>query len=440
MRKMLLCVTLALPISACFAQSETGTDVVTTEPMPKPSPASGRDYVTEVGRGRRENFLSAGLSGSFAYIDNLYPGSGTTTISEKLYTLLPSISVDKSTERQHISASYSPSFMLYQPSSELNEIDQNARLHLDYRLTPRLDMSVGESWLRSSTGFGQAALGGSGGISGTAPTLTPGVYAPFGRRTINDLDGHLSYQFSPHGMVGGTGQYSTLGYPDLTQGSGLYNSKGGAGGGFFYQRISAKQFVGASYEYQHILATPPGTEYRTDTHTISAFYTLFLTDTASISVSGGPEHYSALHAPAPATSAWSPSVTVSGGWHGRLVGLAGNVSHTVTGGGGLLGAFHTTSVGFIGQWQLSRNWQSALGVNYASNRNATPQLALSSPSGYSFVTSVSLQRALTPRLSTRFQYDRIQESYQQIQAIAANPTSNRGMVTLVWDLRRPIGR
>jgi hypothetical protein len=408
--------------------------------MPKPSPVSGRDYVTEVGGGGRENLLTASLSGSFGYIDNLYPGSGTGNISEKLYTLLPSISVDRSTERQHLSATYSPSFMLYQPSSELNEIDQNARLHLDHRFTPRLDMSVGESWLRSSTGLNQASLGVNGSVSGAAPTLTPGVYVPFGLRTINDLDGHLSYQFSPHGVVGGSGQYSTVSYPNLGEGSGLYNSNGTSGGGFFYQQVSAKQYVGASYEYDHILASPLGTDYKTDTNTISAFYTLFLTDTASISVSGGPEHYSAVHAPLPALSAWSPSVTVSGGWHGRRISLAGNYSHTVTGGGGLLGAFHSNSVNVGARMQLSRNWQSALGVNYASNRNATPLLALSSSSGYSLVTSFSLQRALTPRLSTRFQYDRIQEDYGRTQAIAANPTSDRGTIALVWALRRPIGR
>jgi hypothetical protein len=301
-------------------------------------------------------------------------------------------------------------------------------------------MSLSESLQRASTGFSQAGLGLGGSVSGSAPSLTPGVYAPFASRFINETSGQLSYQFGPDGMVGGSGEFLKLNYPSLKAGSGLYNSESHIGSGFYNQRLGAKQFLGVIYRYEQIFAYPPGAQYETDTNMISGFYTIFLTDTLSVSVTGGPQHYSTIHAPQPTISAWSPAFTVSGGWHRRLVSVAGNFSHTVTGGGGLLGAYHSSGGSLDGRWQMSPNWSSGASASYASNSSATPQFAPSSPGGHSLVASASLERILMPRLKARFQYDRIQESYSQVQAIATNPTANRETVTLVWELRRPLGR
>lgn len=444
MRKaVLLCAALLMtsPVWCQESEPDQGSSAASSESMVKPAPVSDRSYSTEVGMaGRKENFLSAGVSGSFGYIDNLYPGSGTNTISEKLYSILPTIAVDSSTDRQHISASYSPGFIFYQPSSGLNEVDQNATVQFQYRFTPRANMSVNEALQRSSTGFSQAGLGTGGNVSGSAPSLVPGIYAPFASRFVNQLSGQLSYQFSPHGMIGGTGELLNLDFPNLAEGSGLYDSNSRGGGGFYNQRVTGKQYVGVIYQYENTLASPPFGQYATDTNTISGFYTIWLTDTLSLSVSGGPQHYSATHSPEPSVSAWSPSFTISGGWQRPRVSAAANFSRTVAGGGGLLGAFHSTGGSVMGRWQMSPNWASGLSASYASNKSATPQFELGSPGGHSLVASASLQRSLVPRLKASFQYDRIQESYSQIQAIAVNPSANRETVTLIWELRRPLGR
>jgi hypothetical protein len=252
--------------------------------------------------------------------------------------------------------------------------------------------------------------------------------------------GQLSGQFSPHGMIGASGEFLKLDYPNLAEGSGLYNSDSRVGSGFYNGRVSAKQYLGAIYLYEKIVAYPLTGQDETDTNTISGFYTIFLTDALSLSVTGGPQHYTAIRSLVPPISAWSPSFTVSGGWRRRSVSAAGNFSRTVTGGGGLLGAYHSTSAALDGRWQMSPNWSSAVNVSYALNKSATPALALNNPGGHSLVASASLERPLTPYLRARFQYDRIQESYSQVQAIATNPTSNRETVTLVWELRRPLGR
>jgi hypothetical protein len=443
-RTILLCAAL-LTTSPLWSQSENDSDVgvstASSESMLRPAPVSDRPYPVEVGTGARENFLSAGLVGSVGYVDNLYPGAGVSSVGEKLYVILPTVALDMSTDRQHISASYSPGFTFYQPSSTLNEVDQNVLFNFDYRFTPHLRLSLGDTLQTSSTGFGQAGLGIGGNVSGSAPTLVPGVYAPFGRRLINAASGQLSDQLSPHGMIGATGEFLKLDYPNLTAGTGLYDSDSRGGGGFYNERVSAKQYLGAIYQYEQTLAYPPLVgQYETDTNTISGFYTIYLTDTISLSVTGGPQHYTATHSPAPTVSAWSPTYTVSGGWRRQFVSVAGNFSHTVAGGGGLLGAYHSTSTSLGGRWQMSSNWSSGVSVSYASNTSASPALALNTSGGHSLVASASLERPLAPRLRVRFQYDRIQESYSQVQAIATNPSSNREMVTLLWELRRPIGR
>ena len=444
MRKAaLLCAALLAtsPLWCQESEPDQGTSAASSEPMVKPAPVSDRSYSTEVGiAGRRENFLSLGIIGSFGYVDNLYPGSGDSSVGEKLYVILPTIALDMSTDRQHTSASYSPGFNFYEPGTVLNEVDQSGRFSFDYRFTPHLNLSLSDILQRSSTGFSPAGTGVGGSISGSAPSVVPGVYAPFSSRFVNSASAQLSDQFSRRGMIGATGEYQKLDYPNLVVGSGIYNSDARAGGGYLNERVSAKQYVGAIYGYDDILAYPPVGQYQTQTNAISGFYTIYLTNALSVSVTGGPQHYSAIHSPTPPVSGWSPMFTVSSGWHRERVSIAGNFSRTVTGGGGLLGAYRSTGFALSGNWQISPNWSSAVTASYASNSSQTPTLAVGGTGGHSLVASASLERPIAPRLKARFQYDRIQESYTQIQAIAINPSANRETITLDWELRRPLGR
>ena len=100
------------------------------------------------------------------YIDNLYPASsGAGQFSEKLISLQPSIAFDTTSARLHTSVAYNPNFIFYEPTSSLNEGDHSVTANLEYRFTPRLNVDVSDSFLKSSSGFGQI---GAGGISGSA--------------------------------------------------------------------------------------------------------------------------------------------------------------------------------------------------------------------------------------------------------------------------------
>ena len=405
-------------------------------PMLRPPPVSDESYHTEVGLEERSNFISGSIEAGFGYIDNLEPGS-TGQVSEKIISLQPGIALDTKSAREHLSASYNPSFLFYEPSSDLNENDQGAVFRFEYRFSPRFNMNLGDTLLRSSTGFAQI---GSGGISGSTQATTPGIILPFGRRFSNDATGGLSYQISPHGMIGGSGNVDTLNFSNSSQTAGLYNSNTYSGRGFYNYRLSASQYLGGIYEFAQTVTDSTTSQYETQTNTIDGFYTIYLTKRLSLSVAGGPQHYHGELVPNPATHGWTPAVTASVGWQNLRTSFAGDFSRTVNGGGGLFGAFYSTSADAIGRWQISRLWNAGLIVNYTNNKSAAPGSGLTSPGGHTFATSLSLGRSLSRHMNANLRYDRIENQYGSIPSVATNPNSNRIMLSLTWGFQRPIGR
>jgi hypothetical protein len=406
--------------------------------MLKPPPVSGQSYRVEAGVPDRSNYISGGILAGGGYIDNLFPGTTGGQVGETTFILHPDIAFDTESAHQHITASYSPNFMFYAPTSGLNEADQNFSSRFQYRFNPRLTMDVSDTLARSSSGFGQI---GNGGISGGGQSSTSPILLPFGQRFMNNATGDLSYQFSLHGMIGASGNVGTLNYPKQSNSGGLYSSDARGGGGFYAHRLSAGQYLGAIYQYEQSHASPAaGDQYETDTHTIFGFYTIYLTESFSLSLSGGPQHYTESHPPFPSTEAWTPAATASLGWQNLHTSFAGYFSRTVSGGGGLLGAYNSTSGGASGDWRIAPLWHAGMNVNYSINKNAAPLVGLTSPSGHSFVASLSVGRALTTHSNLTLRYDRIQNKYDGIPSIDSNPSSDRVIMSYSWEFRRPLGR
>ena len=91
----------------------------------------------------------------------------------------------------------------------------------------------------------------------------------------------------------------------------------------------------------------------TQTQTIFLVLTLFLKPNLSLSISGGPQHYSSTQALSPSVAAWQPMTIVSMGWQGQRTTVAASYSRTVSGGGGLNGTFHTNAANASFSWQIS---------------------------------------------------------------------------------------
>jgi hypothetical protein len=410
--------------------------------MLRPAPVSDSPYRTEVGLAERSNFISGSIETGVGYIDNLYPGgSAGGQLSEKIISLQPGIAFDTKSAREHTSVRYSPGFIFYEPTSDLNESDQNAVFRFDYLFSPRFSMNLSDMLLRASSGFAQI---GSGGVSGSAQATTPGIILPFGKRFSNDATGGLSDQISPHSMIGGSGNIEKLEFSNTSQTAGLYNSDSYGGRGFYNYRLSASQYFGGIYEFGQTDTDSTIGQYQTQTHTIDGFYTIYLTKAFSLSVAGGPQHYHGDIAPNPATHGWTPAVAASMGWQNLHTSFAADFSRTVNGGQGLFGAFYSTSADAIGGWQITRLWDAGLTVNYTINKSAS-QLDVTGPGltslgGHTFATSLTLGRTLSPHTSARLRYDRIENRYGGIPSLATNPSSDRIMLSFSWQFQRPIGR
>jgi hypothetical protein len=120
--------------------------------------------------------------------------------------------------------------------------------------------------------------------------------------------------------------------------------------------------------------------------------------------------------------------------------FAASFSRTVSGGGGLIGAFYSTRAAAEGVWRFSRLWDAALNVGYNINNNAAPLNGLTSPGGHTLAGSLSLGRTISAHTMATLRYDRIQNHYDGIPAVANNPNSDRIMVSYFWDFHRPVGR
>ncbi len=408
--------------------------------MATPPPVSGEAYPTEVGAEERANVLRGGVTYNTGYIDNFYAGSGGPPLSETTFSIRSTISLAQTSARQHLVFIYSPGYTFYRPTSELNETDQSAMMDYMFRPTPHTSLDFRDSFVDSSTSFSAASAPANGEISGSTPIVAPGVIAPFAQRLTNSAQGEFSLQYGVNGMIGGSGTLMKLHYPNPTEASGLFDSDEQGGSAFLNRRISGAQYTGITYQYARILEYPPDTQFETVTHTIDAFYSIDPKHGLSISVSGGPQHYEVTQSSVPGTGAWGPSVTASMGRQTAHTSVAVSYSYAVTGGGGLLGAYHSNSANASTRWQASRTWTIGAGGGYAINKSVTPSLLFAMPGGHSVSGTTMVDRALSNQLSLQFEYDRLHESYSGISAISNNPNSDREMVSLAWQFARPLGK
>lgn len=424
-------------------EAEGGTE--SSSQMATPPPMSDQSYPTEVGSEARSNYLRAGLSFSTSYIDNLYAGSSysdgsSKTPAETIYSVWPTIAYDQTTPRQHRVFTYSPGFTFYEPTNALNESDQDLKAEYLYRMTEHLTVNASDSFQQSSASSGLGSLAG-GGVSGSTQPVTPGIFAPFAERLTNTADAQLAYQFSPVGMIAVSGTWMKLNYPNPTEVTGLYNSDNRSVSGSYSRRMSATQYIGANYQFAWVFAYPQDAgEVDTKAQTIYGFYTIYPNKNLSISVSGGPQYYSASEKSVPTSSGWAPIVIASAGWQGLHTNFAASYTREVTAGGGLLGVYNSNSADAQARWQISHTWTTGASAKYTINKSATPIAAFAAENGHAILGSATLDHSFNEQFNLQFEYDRLHQSYSGIAGISGNPNSNRETISLVWRFTRPLGR
>ena len=415
--------------------------------MLTPPPVSGGTYPVAVTAEERANYLRGGVTFNTAYSDNVLAGTSGTPVSDVSYSIWPTLMLDETSSRLHFVLSYAPGFTFYQRVSAFNETDQNVGLEVKYRLSPHVTFSARDGFQKTSNVFNQPDLAAGGVVSGGAGGGNLSVIAPVADRLSNIGSVGLAYQFGTDSMVGASGAFSNLHYPDAAEVPGLFDSASQSGSGFYARRISNTHYVGAIYQYQRLLSYPaPGTN-ETQTHAALAFLTVYVSPRFSISAFGGPEHADSGGqfsvsgtASTPGAQSWKPDAGGSLSWQGLHTSLALSYSHMIASGGGLLGAVEMDGANASFRQQITRLLSATLLGAYAQN-----DLLISPPvasgNGHTVLGTASVQQQLLGQhLSVQLGYTRLHQDYSTVAALAANPDTNREFVSLSYQFARALGR
>jgi hypothetical protein len=433
-------------LTACPLWAQTGADAAGTGPggsgggMLTPAPVSGDGYSMGFTSETRSNYLSGGLIFSTAYQSDVTTGSNGQPISDVSYTILPTISLDQTRSRLHWVFTYSPGFTFYQKTTSLNQANQNLGVNLRYRLSPHVTLSLRDTFQQSSSVLNQPNTDLQQPVSGGVVVPNYSVIAPNAEVLTNTANATLTYQFAANAMVGASGTFGNLYYPNQSQVLGLANNSSSKGGsGFYSHRLSKMHYIGVTYQYQVFSASGTGMQSETHAQSVFGFYSIYFNPTISLSFFGGPQYSSTQQLGVPSSQGWSPGGGVSFGWQGRLTSFAASYSQTVNDGGGLSGAVHASSANASLHQQLARKLSAAIGASYSKN-SVLDALDTLNSGGHTISGNASLQRQVGQRLNLQLQYTRLHQSYSNIAAISAIPDQNRVAVNISYQFMRPLGR
>jgi hypothetical protein len=408
--------------------------------MLTPPPVSGEAYPLWLGSEERANYLRGGVTFSTAYSDNVLGATSATPVSDLSYSVWPTISLDETTSRLHAALTYAPGFTFYQRTSAYNEADQNLSFDLQYRLSPHVTVSLRDSFQKSSNVFNQPDQGLAGAVSGSAQEANDSVIAPLADRLDNNGIAGITYQFSANAMIGASGTFTNLHYPDPTEVPGLYDAASRGTSAFYSYRLSRQNYIGVTYQFQELLSYPAPVTNETQTHGAFLFYTYYPSRRFSFSLFGGPQYYSAGPqyagvglANVPAAQSWSPAGGASLDWQVQHSSVAVSYLHSVSGGGGLIGAVELDSANASVRQRIARNLSASLAGTYANNG----VLAVSALGGHSFSGSASLQRQFGQHVNLQAGYTRLHQNYSFVEA---NPDTNREWISISYQFARPLGR
>jgi hypothetical protein len=444
---LLLCVAVVAACVPAFGQAETAaTNTAATnttsgsgdDAMSVPPPVSGQSYPTEFAEDPQENYWRGGFTFSSGYSSDIT--GGTKPIGDENYSFWGDIAVDRVTTQSHLVLNYSPGFTVYQHTSGYDQSNQNLTLDLQYRISPAINVNVHEGLQQASSVFDQPNPLLATPVSGSVPTTGASVIAPLADQINNATTAQVTYQAGESTMLGISGNFGSLHYLNLDQATGLYNSRSAGASAFYSRQLGEKYYAGVNFQYVNFLSyqtNSPSTQGETES--LFAFLSIYLKPRLSVSISAGPQHYSAMQLPFPTAASWSPLLAVSTGWQGERATVAASYSHIVGGAGGLSGVFESSTVGTSAKFKLSRNWNAGVGAAYANNKSLTP-LFLSSYGGRTWLGTVSAQRNLGEHANLQFGYSWTNQTYQQIVALASSPNVNRVFFSLNYQFTRPLHR
>jgi len=268
------------------------------------------------------------------------------------------------------------------------------------------------------------------------------IVPPVAEQLASSANAELTYQLDANSMIGVSGSFGNLRFPNPADAAGLYDSSW-AGGSFFYsRRLSDKLQFGANYLYQNFESSPAGTQNSTNTQTQTQTAFLFLSidlkPTLSLSFSAGPQYVMSSQRSLPLVVSWSPLTMVSIGWRGGRTSLAASYARVITAAGGLNGAFHSNSVNASARWQMARTWSGGVSGSYVLNQSLTPLFVLTSTGGHTLTGTVFVDHAMGEHLRAGAGYSWAQQNYSGGTATSNFPNTNRAFISISYSFSRPL--
>jgi len=413
--------------------------------MQPPAVVSGQSYPTALTSEERSNYLRGGVVFMSSYSDNAIGALNGSAVSDIGYSILPSVALDLTRSRLHWNFSYAPGFTFYQRESSRNQADENAGIDFEYRMSPHVTLSAHDSFQKSSNVFNQPDPTSAVTVTGGVQVPNFSVISPVADRLSNTGSVGINYQFGLNSMVGASGSFSNLHYPDASEVPGLYDSTGQGGSLFASFRLSKAKYFGATYQYQRLLSFPVSEVAETQTHAAIFFYTVNPTARFSITLFGGPQYAETSDSvqpplvPSPQTHFWTPAAGASLGWQGRLNSAAIGYTHVISGGGGLSGAVHLDSATATMRQQIVRSLVAAVSGGYSNNQVIAGSLS-GATNGHSIQAGASVVQQLGQSLSLQLGYMRLHQAYSNIRVLSGTPDTNREFVSLSYQFVRPLGR
>jgi hypothetical protein len=432
-------------LAACPLWAQGGAEAAATGTgggggaMVTPAPVSGEGYSMGFTSETRSNYLRGGLVFSTAYQSDVTTGGNGQPISDVSYSIFPTISLDQTRSRLHWVFTYSPGYTFYQKTSSLNQANQNLSVNLSYRLSPHVTLSLRDSFQQTSSVLNQPNTDLQTPVSGGVFVPNYSVIAPNAEVFTNTANATLTYQFAANAMVGASGTFGNLYYPNQSQVSGLSNSSSKGGSAFYTHRLSKMHYIGLTYQYQVFSANGAGVQSETHAQSIFGFYTINFNPTISLSFFGGPQYASTQQLGVPSSQGWSPGGGVSFGWQGKLTSFAASYSQTVNDGGGLSGSVHASIVNGSLRRQLPWKLSGGIGASY-SNNSVLDALSTLNAGGHTISGNASVQRPVGQHLNLQLQYTRVHQSYSDVAVISAIPDQTRVAVNMSYQFTRPLGR
>lgn len=396
----------------------------------------------------RTNYLNGGVVFGAAYGNGILTQAGTG-VSDVTYSVAPTIALDQTRSQFHWNLSYSPGFTFYQKYSGLNQSSQNVATKFSYRFSPHVTFSASEGFTKTSGGYFPVCGSEPGSSCGALQSPNNSVIAPVTDTLNNASTAQITYQFSPGGMIGATGNFSKLSYPDQSQASGLFGSTAAGGSVFYTHRLSGKHYIGATYQYQKYVTNSEGASVlpvpATQAQSLMLFYTLYLQRTISFSLFGGPQYSDTSSVSLlgsqifPEVRSWSPGGGGSVNWQGQHNSLGASYSRKVSDGGGLQGAVSYNGADASVRHQFTTTLSGTLGGDYSVNKLLDPAAALDNTGGHSISGTATVQRTFGEHFNLTAGYLRVHQSYD-IPALQVVPNRDRVWLSIAYQFQRPLGR